>query len=148
MASYAGQATSSIFDKLHRTEQPQVEAILAWIERVPEATRNKLLNSACRCYPTLDSSRLNHDPAQVSRLKTLLRHAGELTVVQGGSEGLRTFVVTPLGHARGMLEPERRQVCGIDIHEPDWFVPVDGVTHFQTCSSLAASGNASVGPGP
>jgi hypothetical protein len=137
LASYAGQATSSVFDKLQRTEQPQVEALLGWIERLPEPTRNHLMNSACRCYPTLDSPRLNHDPAQVSRLKTLLRQANGLTVVQGGNEGLRTFLVTALGHTCGMVEPERRHVCGVDVHEPDWFVPVDGVIYLHNLLDLS-----------
>jgi len=82
LASYAGQATSSVFDKLQRTQQPQVEALLGWIERLPETTRNHLINSACRCCPTLDHPRLNHDIAQVSRLKTILHQANGLTVVQ------------------------------------------------------------------
>jgi hypothetical protein len=131
LASYAGQARSSVFDKLQRAEQPQVEALLRWIERLPESVRIRLINSACRCCPTLDSPRLNHDPAQVSRLKTLLRQANGLTVIQGGTEGLRTFLVTAMGHTCTMLEPERRRVCGIDAHEPDWFVPVEDVTYLH-----------------
>lgn len=131
LAAYAGQARSSVFDKLQRTEQPQVEALFRWIERLPESVRIRLINSACRCYPTLDSPRLIHDPAQVSYLKTLLRQANGLTVVQGGNEGLRTFLVTALGHTCTMLEPERRRVCGIDAHEPDWFVPVEDVMYLH-----------------
>jgi len=131
LAGYVGQAASSVFDKFQRTQQPQIEALLGWIERLPESTRNQLINSACRCYPTLDHPRLNHDPVQVSRLKTLLRQANGLAVVQGGNDGLRTFLITALGHSCGRLEPERRQVCGIDVHEPDWFVPVDGVVYLN-----------------
>jgi len=131
LAGYVGQAASSVFDKFQRAQQPQIEALLGWIERLPESTRNQLLNSACRCYPTLDHPRLNHDPAQVSQLKTLFRQANGLTLVQGGNDGLRTFLITALGHSCGTLEPERRQVCGIDVHEPDWFVPVDGVVYLH-----------------
>jgi hypothetical protein len=131
LASYAGQARSSVFDKLQRSDQPQIEALLGWIERLPEHTRNSLINSACRCYPTLDSPRLSHDPTQISRLKTLLHQSSGLTVVQGGNEGLRTFLVTALGHTCGVLEPERRRVCGIDVHEPDWFVPIEDVIYLH-----------------
>ncbi len=53
LADYAGQARSSVFDKLQRSDQPQVEALLGWLERLPETTRNRLLSSACRCYPHL-----------------------------------------------------------------------------------------------
>lgn len=131
LARYAGQARSSVFDKLQRTDQPQVEALLGWIERLPEPTRNRLINSACRCYPTLDNPRLSHDPAQVSRLRTLLHQSNGLTVIQGGNDGLRTFLVTALGHTCCLLEPERRRVCGIDVHEPDWFVPVEDVIYLH-----------------
>ncbi|MCL5096141.1 MAG: hypothetical protein M1608_01130 [Candidatus Omnitrophica bacterium] len=107
--------------------------MLGWLERLPEPTRNHLINSACRCYPTLSSPRLDHDPAQVSRLKTLLHQANGFTVVQGANEGLRTYLVTALGHTCSMLEPERQRVCGIDAHKPDWFVPVDDVIYFHNC---------------
>jgi hypothetical protein len=124
---------------LQREQQPQVKALLGWIERFAEPTRNRLINSACRCYPTLDSPQLNHDPAQVSCLKTLLRHANGFTVIQGGNEGLWTFLVTVIGHSCGMLEPDRGQVCGMDAHEPEWFVPVEDVIYLHNlfdCSRL------------
>ena len=136
LASYAGQASSSVFDKLQRAQQPQIEALLGWMERLPEPTRNHLINSACRCYPTLDSPRLKHDPAQVSHLKSLLHQANGFTVVQGGNDGLRTFLVTALGHTCSILEPERRRVCGIDAHEPDWFVPVEDVVYLHNLLDL------------
>lgn len=131
LAAYAGQSRSSVFDKLQRAEQPQVEALLRWIERLPESVRMRLVNSACRCYPTLESPRLNHDPAQVSHLKTLLRQSNGLTILQGGNDGLRTFLVTAMAHTCTILEPERRRVCGIDAHEPDWFVPVEDVLYLH-----------------
>lgn len=136
MAGYAGQSTSSVFDKLQRSQQPQVEALLAWLERLPEVTRSRLINAACRCYPTLDCPRINHDSAQVSRLKMILHQASGITVVLGGNDGLRTYLVTALGHTCSMLEPERRRVCGIDVHEPDWFVPVDDVIYLRNLLDL------------
>jgi hypothetical protein len=127
LAHYAGQAVSSVFDKLQKSNQPQIEALFGWIERLPESTRNQLINEACRCYPTLESPRLRYDSVQLSHLKTLLRQTSGFTIIQGGSDGLRTFVVTALGHSWRIHNPERLVVWGIDVHEPDWFVPVEGV---------------------
>ena len=131
LAAYAGQATSSVFDKLQRAQQPQIEALLRWIERLPETARNRLISLACRQYPTLEHPRLSHDLAQVSLLKTLLHQPNGFTVIQGGNPGMRTFLITALGHTCGMLEPERRRTCGIDAHESDWFVPVDDVIYLH-----------------
>lgn len=73
LAHYGGQSISSVFDKLQRTAQPQIEALLGWLERLPEAIRNRLITEACRSFPTLRSHRLSFDPTQVSHLNRLIR---------------------------------------------------------------------------
>lgn len=130
LARYAGQAASSVFDKLQKTAHPQVEALLGWLERLPEPTRNQLIDSVCRCFPKLENTRLAHDLAQVSRLKTLLRKPDGITVIQGDSDELRTFVLTALGHSHEIFELGGG-VCGIDVHEPDWFVPLPSVIYLH-----------------
>jgi hypothetical protein len=131
LAQYAGQAISSVFDKLQKTHQPQVEALVGWLERLPEATRTQLMNSHCRSYPTLEHPRVAHDPAQVSRLKTLLTQGSGFTIIKGGNDSLRTFVVSALCHSKSILQAERRVAWGLDIHQPDWFVPVEGVIYLN-----------------
>lgn len=131
LAQYADQAISSVFDKLQKTHQPQVEALLGWLERLPEATRTQLMNSHCRSYPTLEHPRVGHDPAQVSRLKTILTQTSGFTIIKGGNDGLRTFVASALCHSKGILQAERRVAWGLDVHQPDWFVPVEGVIYLN-----------------
>ena len=128
LARYAGQASSTVFNRLHKARHPALEALLFWLERLPREVRNALVNQACRCFPNLNHPRLSHDPAQVSTLRALLRQSSGITIVRGENDGLRTFVVTALGHevemARGVAA-----VCGLDLHRPDWFVPLGQVNY-------------------
>lgn len=111
------------------TELHQVEALLRILERLPEPTRHELLNRFLRCYPAMEADRLGHDPASVSRLRKLLEERNGLTLITGGSDGSRTFLVTALGHAFQQLLSREGMIAGIDIHLPDWFVPVLGVSY-------------------
>jgi hypothetical protein len=126
---YVDRSASTVFDKFEKPRQPQVEALLRLLERLPEATRSRLLNQVCRCFPTLDHARIAHDPAQVSHLKSLLLQPNGFSMLQGGNDGARTFVLCALAHTCLMLEPVHAQVCGLDTHLPDWFVPVPGVNY-------------------
>jgi len=129
LASYTGQAASTVFDKLYRTHQPQVESLVRLLERLPQESRRRLVESVCRCYPTFCHPRIAHDPVQVSNLKSLLRQRTGFTVLQGASAGDRTFVFTAIGHENDRLRPERRIVCGVDVGRADWFVEVADLTY-------------------
>ncbi len=132
LGRFAGQAASTAFDKLQKSKHPQVEALLGWLERLPEAVRSELLAGTCRCFTSLEHPKLSHNPVQVSMLKELLRQPSGLTVVTGGNEWLRAFVLSALGQSSLRLGPASRMVAGIDKLLPDWFVPVDGITYLNT----------------
>lgn len=129
LGRYAGQAATTVFEKLQKEEHPQVEALLGWLERLPEHARNMLVTKACRAFPNFENERLSHDPVQIGALRLLLTQPAGLTFVTSENAGIRTFIMTALGHAASMLGPESRPVLGIDLHTPDWFVPVDGITY-------------------
>ena len=78
----------------------------------------------------MESARLNHDPAVLSQLSTILRQQNGLVLVQEGSRSTRTFLTTALGHAWEKLHLGSA-VRGIDAHAPDWFVPLDDVIYLQ-----------------
>jgi len=93
LGRYAGQAGSTVFEKLLKSQHPQVEALLGWLEHLPADRYCRLLADACRCLPTLSHSRLAHDPVQVSSLKNLLqqeagRHQGAGQVWQVAADHL------------------------------------------------------------
>lgn len=129
LGCYAGQAASTVFDKLQTTDHPQVESLLRWLERLPAAVRANLINNACRTLPTLEHPRLAHDPVQGSRLRSLICAGRGLVLITGGDDGARTFVAAALGHTCLSLEPCHRSVVGLDRYCPDWFVPVEGVQY-------------------
>jgi hypothetical protein len=132
-----GHGHSAVCEKLNRVHQPQVEALLAWLERLSLETRYKCVESACRVYPTVEHPRISHDPTTASRLKSLLSQPNGLTVIQGGDPARRTFLATALGHSFGILRKSNR-VLGIDAHEPDWFVPLEDVIYMPSGSERIA----------
>ena len=131
LGRYTGQSASAALEKFHRPHQPQVEGLISLLERMPPQVRHQLLDKACRTFPTLNHPRIAHDPVQVSQLRTLLEQPTGLTVVHGGNAGLRTFVASALGHQIQLAESGGHSVSGIDVHQPDWFVPVDGVIYLN-----------------
>jgi hypothetical protein len=131
LGRYAGTAGSTVFEKLLRSQHAQIEALLGWLEHLPPERYCRLLAEACRCLPTISHPRLAHDLVQVSILRNFLKQEKGLTLVFGGSEGVRTFVMTALGHSAKMLGPTHRLACGVDRFLPDWHVPVDGVIYLN-----------------
>ena len=59
-------------------------------------------------------------------------------MVQGGNDESRTFTVTALGNAFLGLTAKPHRLTGIDVHEPDWFVPLPGVRYLHNLFQPAA----------
>jgi hypothetical protein len=108
----------------------QIQVLLASLERLTGAQRHKLIDAACREYPTLDHPKLAHDFVACSRLGTLLRQSSGLTFIQG-PEHMRTFLLSALGHSGASLDPKGAPVTGVDIHRSDHFVPVAGLKYLD-----------------
>jgi hypothetical protein len=125
LGRYTGESASTAFDRLHRKSQPQVEALLSLLERIQEPARYRLLTQIFRSLPSLADPRLAHDQTQVSYLRDIIRQTSGFTVIQGGNSGLRTLALSAFGHEA------RFPVQGLDVHQPDWFVPVEGVHYFN-----------------
>ena len=110
---------------------PTAEFLLMLLERMPNQARNELLDEFCRVYPNLDHPWLSWDRAIVSRLNTLLVQPRGFSYLQGGSEELRIFVSSALGHSFWRLVGAPRRVVGVDVHASDWFVPVPGMVYLD-----------------
>jgi hypothetical protein len=111
----------------------QLQVLLASLERLPEVERHRLIDAACREFPTLHHSKLAHDFVAGSRLATLLRQPCGLTFIQGAPEHMRTYLLSALGHSAG----SKAKVAGLDIHRPDTFVPVIGVSYLPNLLRIA-----------
>jgi hypothetical protein len=109
----------------------QIEVLLASLERLPAEERHRLIDAACREFPTLRHPKLAHDFVACSRLATLLRQVSGVTFIQGGPEHMRTFLLNALGHSAASMGFKDGSVMGMDIHRPDEFVPVFGVVYLD-----------------
>jgi hypothetical protein len=127
LARFSGSSPSTAFDRLHREHQPQVEALLSLVERLPEQVRFNVISEVCRCHPDVQHRRIAFDPTQSTSLKLALKQPTGLTVVQGANPGARTFVVTALANEAGL----KKRIAGFDVHYPDWFVEADGVRYWD-----------------
>jgi hypothetical protein len=129
-AQIAGRPGNTIANWCSGGPAHQLEVLLASMERLTPEERHRLLDHACRDYPTLGHPKLAHDFVACSRLATLLRQPSGLTFIQG-PEHMRTFLLSALGHSGGALDPQRAPVTGVDIHRPDHFVPVIGLSYLN-----------------
>lgn len=118
----------------HSTKLTQIEALLRILERVPASIREQLFGKVLRCFPSIESSQFANMPAVVSRLRSLVKQRTGLTIIQG-DESSRTFAFTALGHSILQAKPGPCDVRGIDVHAPDWFVPVPGIAYLPAHAS-------------
>jgi hypothetical protein len=131
IAQILGVKTNKVHYWFTAYRHTHVIAFLSLLERLPEGKRVDLLNVFCRELPSLGSPRLTHDPLGISNLENLLRLASGLTLIRGGTEFQRTFVLTALGHSFPRIKGPRALVCGLDLHEPKNWVPLEGVLYFK-----------------
>jgi transcriptional regulator with XRE-family HTH domain len=129
LAEYLGISPATLVNWFScSTRLTQVEAALRILERLPISLRNELLAKVLRVFPTIESPAFAHLPTVVSRLRSLLEQRAGLAVIRG-SDSLRTLLFTALGHSICEASPRHNSVQGIDIHTPDWFVPVPGISY-------------------
>jgi hypothetical protein len=128
-AQIAGRPANTIASWCAGGAAHQLEVLLASMERLTAEERHRLIDRACRDYPTLRHPKLVHDFVACSHLATLLRQPSGLTFIQGAPEHMRTFLMNALGNSASSLELKKAAVAGVDIHQPDQFVPVIGLTY-------------------
>ena len=137
MEEWTGVAEGTLKDWFGNKGRPTAEFLLHMFERLPEKPRHEILDGACRVWPTLDHSRLKCDQTIISRLKTVVTQNSGLTFIQGGNDENRTFLLTAMGHSFLGLTERPHRVGGIDVHDPDWFVPVTGVHYLGNVFQIA-----------
>ena len=131
MEEWTGVAEGTLKDWLNHKGRPTAEFILNLLDRVPPQSRQEILGATCRSDPRLNHPRLQCDRTVISSLKTIITRPAGLTCITGESDEAKTFVMSALGHSFLFLTDRPRRVCGVDSHEPDWFVPVPGLHYCQ-----------------
>lgn len=125
-----GTPRSTIHDWYYGNLPAPIKYFLCSMERLSEIQRTGLLRELCRDCPRLLHPRLAHDAQAVNTLRGLLAQPTGLTFVVGSTDAIRTFLITALGNSAGRFIPYRT-VCGLDLHRPDFFVPVSGVLYWR-----------------
>jgi hypothetical protein len=136
LAEIAGKSKSSTHYWFEVSTQLQVPAFLCWLERLAPAQRHAYVDAHCRDFPSLEHPCLAHSPAKNSKLEDLLRQKRGLTIVCGGTESARAFLVTALGHAYRRVRGKRQAAAGIDLHPPASLVPVESLIYLDGTATL------------
>lgn len=141
LGELVGRSKSTAHHWFGISEQPQVVALLCLLERLSEAQRQNFIESHCRVMPSFEHTAFAHEPANTGQLLELLRQPSGLTVVCGGTDEMRRFLVSAAGHAYRRAYGPKQRVTGIDVDRPNKMVPVESVFHvdpFQSPSELKA----------
>ncbi len=67
----------------------------------------------------------------VSHLEELLQQKNGFTVIQGGPEHMRAFLLAALGNSFRQISAGQRPVTGFDLHGAHAWVPVPGITYLS-----------------
>lgn len=126
-----GEPRSTLGNWFNGDGEPSVEAVLRLAEMLPDTRRHDILDHppVCRLFPRLNHPHLAHDPVAVSRLRTILSNPSGLMILRGFEETWLTFLAAAIAHSVGASAKQSRPVLGLDVHLPDWFVPVPDVTY-------------------
>ncbi len=123
MGAICQESASTVFDRLQRKEQPQVDGFLCLVEALAEPVRNQMLQDHLRSLPCFADPRLSHDRAQIAHLRAVLEKPRGTTLVLGANDEARTTVVTALAReSKGAMQ-------GLDLHPPEWFVQAEGIRY-------------------
>jgi hypothetical protein len=117
MGAICQESASTVFDRLQRKEQPQVDGFLCLVESLAEPVRNQMLRDHLRSLPCFADPRLSHDRTQIAHLRAILEKP------RGTNDEARTIVVTALAReSKGAMQ-------GLDLHPPQWFVQAEGIRY-------------------
>jgi hypothetical protein len=128
-AALLGRGKTTISYWLNDYENDHLQVFVCLLEQLSPADRTRLFTELCRELPLLDHPRIRHDPAVVSELSRLLRERSGLTLLTGGTDAQRTFLLTALGHTLSRSDFLDGNAGGIDVHVPHWFVPLEYIRY-------------------
>lgn len=124
----SGRAAGTISSWFEGARMNQVEFLFALLERVPQRLRYELLETTCRTQPTLQHPRLAHDPIVVSQLEAMLKRSAGFSLINGGPDHARAFLLHALGNSTREVNAGRQFTIGAELHDVLTWAPVPGVS--------------------
>lgn len=126
-----GVSKSTTYHWFNFTTHAHLLGFFSLLERLSPASRQAFINGHCRTCPSLDHLQMTVTTGTTISLAELLELMTGLTIITGGAESSRTFVITALGHAAIRGRGMQRAASGIDLHRPIRFVPVESFTYID-----------------
>ena len=126
-----GAPKSTINDWSHGKLAEPIKRFLCGLERLTEIERSRLVHRMCRPCPRFHDPQIAHDANAVGALTAILNQPSGVTFIVG-PEAARTYLITAMGNSVAW----RTRACGLDVHRPDAFVPVPGVSYLAEPCSL------------
>jgi len=130
-ARLIGRSESTTSHWFGVSSQPHLVSFFCLLEQLPPLERYRVVDSLCRVLPLFDHPRLQHNPVAATTMKNILPQTTGLTLLVGGTDEQRTFLITALGHTFRRIDRRHRNVAGIDLHDPSWFVPVETMLYLK-----------------
>jgi len=131
LGKMASRPANTVADWCEGGPTPQICALLGLLERLPREIRHKIIDDACRVFPSFQSQKLAHDFHAIESLSNLLAKRTGLTLVQGQPEHMRTFLTMALGNEYCRLGKSYERLSGLDFHCAEELVPVPGVIYLN-----------------
>jgi hypothetical protein len=128
-----GKSKSTVHFWFTVYRHPHLLAFMALVERLSPEARQAFIGAHCREFPTFGHPRLVQAAEQ---LKEVLRQQAGMTIITGGTDEARTFVLTALGHESGRMPGRPLRVAGIDLHRPLTFVPIETLIYIDCTHGL------------
>lgn len=140
LSDYTGEARSTLGRWFNGDGDPSPEILLRLLELTSEKNRHEIMDKPpfCRVHPRIDHPYLEQDSVATSILGDIVSNLTGLTLVQGDTDASATFVATAIAHSARMMGTHSQEVVGLDIHKPDWFVPIPGVQYLNALLPPAA----------
>jgi hypothetical protein len=132
LARMMGRSESTTYTWFEFYRHPHVLGFMCLLERLSPGQRRAFVDAHCRVTPSLQHSCFARNPSQITKLRELLNQRTGLTVITGGTDVARTFLLTALGHACGRLPVP----AGLDQHRPINFVPVESLLYIDSSLGL------------
>ena len=110
--------------------QPHLLAFMSLMEQLSPTQRHSYIDSHCRVFPNFEHPWLAHSSANIDLLLDVTNQLKGLTIITGGTELSRTFLIHAIGHSYRRTHRSSGAV-GLDLHRPDHFVPVDSFLYID-----------------
>lgn len=131
LAGFIGRPLSTTHHWFEISEHPHLIAVMVLLERLSPSQRHNFLDAHCREFPSFRHPRFASSGLSTEHLTTRIKRKSGLTLVLGGTDRDRTFLLTAIGHSFSDMDLKHRNVVGIDFHRPKDFVPLEGVFYFD-----------------